>query len=118
MFDSPSATLLVAEVRKALDTGLAPGFAQRVAANALGIAEREMEDGPGHAEAEHRRLADLLGSDDNLAALNARLTTAIRDGSIAADDAALLDHLILTTIAKLEIDQPAYPAFRAWKEGQ
>jgi hypothetical protein len=42
-FDDPPAALIVAEVRSALEAGLAPGFPQKVAANALGIAERELE---------------------------------------------------------------------------
>ena len=50
-------------------------------------------------------------------ALNAALASAIRDGSIALDAPELIEHLILTTVAKLEIDQPAYPAFKAWREG-
>ena len=41
-FDDPPAALIVAEVRAALETGLPAGFAQKVAANALGIAEREL----------------------------------------------------------------------------
>lgn len=41
MFDDPPAGLILAEVRDALAAGLAPGFAQKVAANALGIALRE-----------------------------------------------------------------------------
>ena len=116
MFDRPSPSLLIAEARRALDAGVAPGFPQKVVANALGIAQRELEMGPSLAEAERERLLALLGAEGDLASLNARLSAAIREGAIATDDTALLDHLIKTTIAKLEIDQPAYPAFRAWRE--
>ena len=42
-FDEPPPALILAEVRAALEAGLAPGFAQKVAANALGIAQREAE---------------------------------------------------------------------------
>lgn len=41
VFGHPPAALILAEVRAAQDAGLAPGFAAKVVANALGIAERE-----------------------------------------------------------------------------
>jgi hypothetical protein len=115
VFDRPSPSLLIAEARKALDEGVAPGFPQKVVANALGIAQRELDIGPSLAEEERRRLVALLGEDGDLAALNTRLAAAIGVGAIAIDEPALLDHLVKTTIAKLEVDQPAYPAFRAWR---
>lgn len=117
MFDKPSPSLLIAEARKALDAGVAPGFPQKVVANALGIAQRELEMGPALAEAERKRLMSLLHTDGDLASLNARLAAAIREGEQDITNPALLDHLIRTTIAKLEIDQPAYPAFRARTAG-
>ncbi|TCJ37082.1 DUF6285 domain-containing protein [Parafrankia sp. BMG5.11] len=117
MFDKPAPALLIAEARRALEAGVAQGFPQKVVANALGIAQRELEAGPQLVQQELDRLTRLLGDDGDLPTLNGRLASAIRTGSIAADDPALLDHLIRTTIAKLEIDQPAYPAFKAWREG-
>jgi hypothetical protein len=97
MADNPPPAVLIAEVRKALDAGLAPGFPQKVAANALGIAQRELENGEPVSVEEA-----------------ARLSAAIRDGHL---DDALVGELIRITIAKLEIDQPTYPAFRAWAHG-
>ncbi|WP_120717447.1 DUF6285 domain-containing protein [Tsuneonella amylolytica] len=97
MADSPPPAMLIAEVRRALDEGLAPGFPQKVAANALGIAQRELENGPPVSAEEA-----------------ARMCAAIRAGEDGAD---LVGELIALTIAKLEIDQPAYPSFRAWKDG-
>jgi hypothetical protein len=117
MFDRPSPSLLIAEGRKALDAGVAPGFPQKVVANALGIAQRELEIGPSLAAEERARLVAQLGDDGDLASLNARLSEAIRTGAITPDDPRLLEHLIRMTVAKLEIDQPAYPAFRAWRDG-
>jgi hypothetical protein len=111
--DSPPAALLVAEARKALDAGLAAGFPQKVAANALGIAQRELELGPSLAQAERARLADLLSRDATLAELNAAFSRALRDGDLDISGDNLLAHLILTTIAKLSVDQPSYPGFRA-----
>lgn len=116
MFDKPGPTLLIAEARRALEGGVASGFPQKVVANALGIAQRELEMGPALEEAEHLRLRGLLDQDGELASLNAGLAAAIRENAIALDAPQLIEHLILTTAAKLEIDQPAYPAFRAWRE--
>ena len=117
MFDRPAPSLLIAEARRALDAGVAAGFPQKVVANALGIAQRQLETGPALAEAEHARLRDLLDREGDLQTLNAALASAIRDGSFALDAPELIEHLIMTTVAKLEIDQPAYPAFKAWREG-
>jgi aminoglycoside phosphotransferase (APT) family kinase protein len=41
-FDDPPAAAILAEVESARDVGIASGFAEKVAANALGIAEREL----------------------------------------------------------------------------
>ena len=117
MFDKPSPSLLIAEARRALGEGVAPGFPQKVVANALGIAQRELDLGPEMMDAERERLGELVGADGDLPVLNAKLTAAIRDGTIPLDDEGLIDHLIRTTTAKLEVDQPAYPAFRSWRDG-
>lgn len=117
MFDKPAPSLLIAEAREALNAGVAPGFSQKVVANALGIAQRELESGPRLAEEERARLTTLLASEAELPALNATLVAAIRSSDLDLEAPALLDHLIRTTIAKLKIDQPAYPAFRIWREG-
>ncbi len=116
MLDSPPAALLIAEARKALEEGLAPGFPQKVAANALGIAGRELELGTSFHADEMRRLMALVGEDGDLVARNRRLAEGIRTGQPSLDEAALADHLIRTTIAKLTVDQPGYPAFRQWRE--
>jgi hypothetical protein len=115
MLDNPPAELLVAEARKALEDGLAPGFPQKVAANALGIAGRELELGPELSEEEMRRLTALVGEEGDLVARNRRLAQAIGSGA-PLDEGLLLAHLIHTTVAKLTVDQPGYPAFRQWRE--
>lgn len=97
MADRPPAHLLIEEVRKALEAGLPPGFPQKVAANALGIARREL--------ASEAPISD---------ATVARLSARIRAGET---DEALVGELIRLSIAKLEIDQPGYPPFRAWQDG-
>ncbi len=91
MRDDPPAEALVAEVRKALEAGIAPGFAQKVAANALGIAQRELERGP---PATIEQLA--------------RMSEAIARGEPPVED------LIRLAVAKLRIDQPGYPPLLHW----
>ena len=116
MHDSPAPELLIAQVRHALEDGLAPGFAQKVSANALGIGLRELTLGPVSSAAERERLNRLLGCNSaDLGDLNRRLAEGIRDGT-CVDDPRLVAHLIRTTIDKLEVDQPGYPAYRAWKQ--
>ena len=97
MADNPPASLLIAEVRRALEIGLPTGFPQKVAANALGIAERELQNGPA------------IPPDEA-----ARLSAAIREGDTSE---GLVGELIRITVAKLEIDQPGYPSFAAWRRG-
>jgi Domain of unknown function (DUF6285) len=116
MHDRPPPELLIAEARKAKQAGLAPGFARKVADNALAIASRELALGPGQDAGEMERLAVLVGAEGDLAARNHRLAQAIRLGELDGTDPLLLAHLIATTIAKLEVDQPAYPAFARWRD--
>lgn len=115
MFDNPTPDLIIGEVRTALDAGLRPGFPQKVAANALGIVQRQLQIGPGLTEAASNRLVSLTGCGGSAAQGNAWLAAAIRDGVIAPNDPDLIAHLISSTIAKMSIDQPGYPAFQAWK---
>ncbi len=117
MQDNPSADLLIAEVKNALGTGIALGFAQKVAANALGIAQREYDLAPRSQAQEFDRLDTLIGSDGDLAERNRRLSEDIRYGSGKLDD-MLVRHLILTTLAKIEVDQPTYPPFLTWKNAE
>lgn len=116
MQDNPSAVLLIAEVRKGLVDGIDPGFAQKVAANALGIAERELCEAPATSTQEHAELEKLVGTAGDLQERNRRLADAIRNGSLSGDP--LVAHLIRITLAKIKVDQPTYPAFRAWQNGK
>lgn len=115
MLDNPPAAMLIAAVRSALEEGIASGFPQMVAANALGIALRELELGPDLAVEEMERLAELGFGEGRLAARNAALADALR-AQDALDEDTLVAHLIHTSIAKLTVDQPGYPAFRQWRE--
>src|SRR5215469_6840610 len=114
MMDQPSMLELVAAVRDFLEKRAMPelkghtAFHARVAANALGIVSRQLERGPAAADEEHQRLVTLLGQDGSLEALNRALCKQIRDGAMAIDSAALQQHLELTTLDKVAIDQPNY----------
>lgn len=118
MQDQPSAAELVAAVRDFLTKHAMPAleghaaFHARVAANALGIVERELTLGPAQDAAEAERLRALLGSDGSLDELNRALCRRIRDGGLGLDTPGLLDHLRETTLAKLAVDQPRYSGYR------
>lgn len=115
MQDKPDAPTILAEVQAALKAGINPGFQQAVAANAVALALRENEHTPEAEVAEHARLAVLLGRVGSLQGLNRVLAETIRDGSRDCTDPDLAGHLIRTTIEKMIVDQPNYPAFRNWR---
>ena len=87
-------------------------FHARVAANALGIVSRELERGTQANEAEAERLKSLIGRNGTLDELNRELCARIRDGRIAIDSDALRQHLELTTLEKVAIDQPNYSGLK------
>ena len=109
---------LVAAVREWLlaqarpDAGDALAYEARIAANLLDILEREMTLGPGFAQRERDGLAALLGRAGSPAELTEALSEAIRHGDIAVSDPRLLGHLRHTALAKLEIENPKYSAYR------
>jgi hypothetical protein len=118
MMDQPSMRELVEAVRHFLETKAMPelkghtAFHARVAANALGIVVRELEQGDVAADEERARLAALLGRGGSLEDLNRALCKAIRDGAIGLDTPALREHLELTTRDKVAIDQPHYSGLK------
>ena len=118
MMDQPSALELVTAVREFIEKHAMPelqgrtAFHARVAANALAIVARELEQGPSANTQEHVRLRALLGRDGTLDELNRELCHRIRSGSIALDDPALAAHLVTATLAKVAIDQPNYSGFQ------
>ena len=118
MYDRPDLVELVAAVREFLERHALPkleghtAFHARVAANALGIVERQLRLAP-EAEADERsRLRALLGRDGSLEELNRELCAAIRAGRIGLETPGLARHLRETTLAKLAVDQPRYPTYR------
>jgi hypothetical protein len=117
MMDQPSALELVTAVREFIEKHAMPelqgrtAFHARVAANALAIVARELEQaGPG-ADGESARLRSLLQHDGALPELNRELCRRIRSGRIAWNDQALAAHLVPTTLAKVAIDQPNYSGY-------
>ena len=114
----PAATELLTAVREFLTDVAMPElsgrsrFHARVAANVLGIVQRELELGAAADEREQGRLRVLQGRDGTVEALNEELCDRIRSGELSAADAALTDHLWSTTLDKLAIDQPNYAAYK------
>ncbi|HEX3405907.1 MAG TPA: DUF6285 domain-containing protein [Caulobacteraceae bacterium] len=118
MREQPSAAELIDAVAGFITNELAPtltgrlAFHARVAANALAIVKRELEQGPAADRADAARLSALLGMDGDATALTEELCRRIESGEIAADDPALIDHLWATTLATLAVDQPNYGTYR------
>jgi len=87
-------------------------FEARVAANALDLVRRQL-DQPGCASrAEQESLAALLNENGSPAALQQRLCAAIADQSITPLTPGLSAYLWRATMAKLAVDQPSYAAYR------
>jgi len=97
------------DVAAQLDTH--SGFMARVAANALGIAQRELLYKPVLDKSESQRLRELLGWDAELDDMRWELVKRLREG-LALDDTALRTHLRQTVAGQLAIDQPNYSALR------
>jgi hypothetical protein len=121
MMDQPSVLELVRAVQNFIETKAMPelkghtAFHARVAANALGIAARELELGPKAAEREKSQLAALLGHEGSLEELNRELCKDIRKGKIDIESEALRQHLEVTTLDKVAIDQPGYSGLKIAK---
>lgn len=87
-------------------------FLSRVAGNSLDIVLRELERGEACRADELARLQGLFGSRDDLSTLRWRLTRGLRDGSIPLDMPGLAEHLRITVVNQLAIDQPRYPGLQ------
>ena len=106
--DRPSAAELIEAVREWVEGELVESttgrlrFHARVAANALAIAERELQLGADHSRAHAERLAELGVADD------AQLADAIRSGRLSIDDERLRAHLAAAVRDKLAVANPRY----------
>ena len=119
MQDQPTPPEIIAAVARFLkevvapEAGPATSFQARVAANALEIVRRQLEQAPvGEAE-ELERLKAILGHDGALSELNAELSKRIADGTLDLATPGVADHLWATTLAKVAVDQPNYSGYRA-----
>ncbi|HWA31537.1 MAG TPA: DUF6285 domain-containing protein [Rhizomicrobium sp.] len=118
MMDQPSTLELVKAVQSFIETKAMPelkghtAFHARIAANALGIVARELELGPRATEMENAQLSVLLNQDGSLEELNRELCKRIREGKIDIQSDALRQHLELTTLDKVAIDQPNYSGLK------
>ncbi len=118
MQDQPSAVELVGAVRDFLQNVAMPqlngraAFHARVAANALGIVQRELEIAPNANAQELDRLRQLVGADGTLEELNRELCSRIRAGDMGPGTPGMTEHLRATTLTKLGIDQPKYSGYQ------
>lgn len=118
MQDRPEAKDLLAAVQRFLaETAMSQlsgqaAFHARVSGNVLDILAREMELAPGFQKSELARLESLLGTKGDLAALNRALCDKIASGEMDLATPGLQQHLIMTTMGKLAIDQPRYQGYK------
>jgi uncharacterized protein DUF6285 len=123
MNDKPDAKNLLATARETFAAEILPALPEALRytglmiANAIAIAQREIEAGPVPARAEFERLRALLRERSGapagealyaeLAGYNRRLAEEIRVGRFdGGERAALLEHLHRTTEEKLAISNP------------
>lgn len=109
MITHPTAQALVEGVAAWLPLdGSATTFGLRVARNALEIAARDMALSPAADARATQRMRALLDRDGTRDELDAALVDAIRSGTIAPDDPALIAHMKACARDTLAIDQPKY----------
>lgn len=114
MQDRPTAAELLEAIREFLEHDVMPSvegrvhFHTRVAVNALGILERELQLGPELDAAERQRLAVLIGHDADLPSLTAELARRIRDGSLDDRGDEVFAAVRESVRAKLLVANPDY----------
>lgn len=86
----------------------ADGFHRKVAANAMGIVERELVLWPACEAAAIARMSAILGETSDYDSLNDALAGAIRNGIVNASDPKVFAHLKQTALDMLAVDQPRY----------
>lgn len=89
-----------------------PAFLARVAANAVDIVRRELEQGQENDAALQERLVALLGRDGDLNSLNEELCDRIARGGLTLETPGLADYLWDLTMRTIAIDQPKYASYR------
>ena len=98
----------VADFLKSIEPELTgrSAFHAKVAANALGIVARELEQAP--REAERAALAGFVGHDAGLDALRAEICGRLRAGQLTPETPGLLEALTEAVVAKARVDNPRY----------
>lgn len=126
MLDQPTGAEVLGAVARYLRETLLPKlpadavFHTRVAANAVDMVRRQLEQGAAFEQAELERLHALLGRDGTLLELNRELSARIAAGELGPQSPGLMDHLWATTMEKMAVDQPGYASYRrelALREG-
>ncbi|MYD98463.1 MAG: phosphotransferase family protein [Gammaproteobacteria bacterium] len=90
------------------ETGGRTRFLARVAANSIGIVQRDGALGGTMRRRELLRLRSMLDSDGELDKLRWQLVGALRDGSLDLEHPELIAHLRQTVADEAAIDQPGY----------
>jgi hypothetical protein len=114
MQDRPTAVELIEAIREFLEQDVMSSveggvrFHTRVAINALGMLEREMQLGPELDAAERERLAALLDHDADLRTLTIELARRIRDGSLDDRRDEVVGAVRASVHAKLLVANPDY----------
>ncbi|MFZ9408501.1 MAG: DUF6285 domain-containing protein, partial [Burkholderiaceae bacterium] len=88
-------------------------FHARVAANAIDLVRRQLEQGDALEAASLERLQALLGQSGSAESLERELCERIRDRRLGMNTPGLIEHLMADTLAKMSIDQPSYASYRA-----
>jgi hypothetical protein len=120
----PNKNELVEAVREFLENKVQPAlegqisFHTRIAVNMLKIVERELTFGPNLENEEQERLRVLLGREGTLEELNADLCEKLKSGEMDYRNSELVEHLRLSALGKLSIDNPDYSAFKRAVEKQ
>jgi hypothetical protein len=110
--ERPTVEELVVAVREWLDGELRPSlegraaFHARVAVNALGMVERELQRGEELDVEVGRVLAALLEHDGSREELERDLAAAIREGRLDGTDPSVLDAVRASVRAKLSVADP------------
>lgn len=120
MLDHPSPVEILMAATTSLRDSIVPvlapaeAFRLRIILNAIGLVIRELEyeKGSGPTDELHR-LQAILGSDDDcIPSLTKQLCARVTAGDVSFEDDALMEHLWLTTIDKIEVDQPQYAGYK------
>ncbi len=119
----PKSTELLTAVTEFLRNTVAPqvdrhtSFHCKVAANALEIVKREIEQGSAADEEDRERLNALLNlrdANEPLTNLHQQLARQIRHGERPLSDPDLIAHLRASTLNKILIDNPHYTTAIKW----